>query len=257
LSATLPVDINQSRKILVLGGTSDAVEIASRLTALGFPVIYSLAGVTREPKLPAAKLRIGGFGGEKGLTEYLLQNKIEILIDATHPFAAIISRNATHAAASTGIRHFRFERPAWQPEINQDWTMVASAEAAAACLPKGARVFVTIGRKEIAPFLARSDLTGTLRMIEEPDVPMPVSWRLDMARPPFTVENEMQSLVHCAATHLVTKNSGGTPGKTKLAAARELGVAIVMIERPPKSGGEVVGEVSELLRLVAEQGSAI
>lgn len=237
------------KKILILGGTRDARIIARNLHRSGHDVTTSLAGVTQTPQQPDGKVRIGGFGGfggARGLGAYLSEQAIDVLIDATHPFAAVISRNAEAAVHMTGVRHLRFERPAWEMQAGDTWIEVENVAAAARVLPQGSRVLVTIGRKEVAPFLKRSDLSGLIRSIEAPDEVLPPGWCVLLERPPFTVEDEIALLRDGGFSSLVSKNSGGDETAAKLVAARHLGVPIVMVRRPVKSGGERVTSVAEL-----------
>jgi precorrin-6A/cobalt-precorrin-6A reductase len=218
-------------KLLILGGTSDAVELAEKFVALGHDVTSSLAGVTTSPILPTGKMRRGGFGGAGGLAQYLRDEGITTLIDATHPFAAQISSHAVKAAGLAGIPLLRLERPQW--EVQPDWVVVPDIDSAVAALPENASVFLTIGRKEIAPFVTRGDLGGVMRMIEAPPVQLTPQWTLLQSKPAATVEEEAALMRTHRITYLVSKNSGG-PAHYKLAAATELGVSVVMIARPVK-----------------------
>ncbi len=220
----------QSKRILILAGTNDARLLANRLVADGYDVISSFAGVTENPILPNGKIRKGGFGGVEGMRHSLAEEKIDILIDATHPFAAIISRHAAEA----GSHLLRLERPAWEAQEGDQWIHVDDIPAAAAVLPNEARVLLTIGRKEVAAFTTRTDLSGVARMIEPPEVDLPSQWQLVLQRPPFTLEAEIDLMRGAKITHLVTKNAGGTETIEKLEAARALGLPVVMVARPFK-----------------------
>ncbi len=224
----------RSKRILILGGTRDARELASGLLAEGHAVITSLAGVTENPILPDGEVRTGGFGGTEGLVRYLRAEDISAIMDATHPFAAQMSAQAAEAAHEAGVSLLRLERTAWVERPGDRWTNVSSAAEAIAMLPTGARALVTIGRKGIPAFLARSDISGVARMIEPPQAKMPSSWRLKLERPPFTLEHERELIIHYHVTHLVTKNAGGEDTAAKLEAARQLGIPVIMIQRPPK-----------------------
>ena len=217
--------------MLILGGTSEARELAG---LLGDEAITSLAGVTGAPLLPEGPVRSGGFGGVDGLTAYCRAEAITHIADATHPFAVNISRHAKAAADALHLPYVRLERPAWTARGGDHWQCVPALTAAAAAIPDGARVLVTTGRKDLAPFLARPGLTGIIRMIEAPAVSLPETWQLLLARPPFTVESDLR-LMRCAGiTHLVSKNSGGEPTRAKLDAARALGLPVIMLTRPVK-----------------------
>jgi precorrin-6A/cobalt-precorrin-6A reductase len=227
-------------KILILGGTKTARVVAALLVAQGHDVTTSLAGVTTHPVVPTGKLRIGGFGGSTGLREHVLAGGYEILIDATHPFAAQISDNAETAVQGTGVRHIRLERPAWEKVDGDIWIPVDSVAHAAEVLPSQASVFLTVGRKGIAPFLGRHDLKGIIRTIEPPAEVLPAIWHLVLERPPFSVDSEIELLRHHRITHVVSKNSGGQDTADKITAARVLKIPVVMIGRPIKRGGEVL-----------------
>jgi precorrin-6A/cobalt-precorrin-6A reductase len=222
------------KRILILGGTRDARELAAGLLAEGFSVITSLAGVTGNPVLPEGEVRIGGFGGTEGLVRYLRDAGISTIMDATHPFAAQMSAHAADAAREADVPLLRLERPAWVEQPGDRWTSANSAAEATAVLPSGARALVTIGRKEIGAFFTRNDIAGVARMIEPPPSYVPASWRVMLERPPFTLEHERELIIHHHITHLVTKNAGGEDTAAKLQAARVLGIPVIMIERPHK-----------------------
>lgn len=234
------------KHILILGGTGEAREIAAVLIARGFRVTTSLAGVTAAPVLPDGGLRRGGFGGAEGLAAHLRDNGIAALVDATHPFAAQISANAAAACDKSGVPLFRFERPPWQVQPGDRWTTVATAREAAAALPDGARALVTVGRKDIAPFLSREKVSGILRMIEPPPGEVPPHWAIRLERPPFTLDSERRLMREHAITWLVTKNAGGAATDAKLEAARELAIPVIMVARPASQGGAVFASVHEL-----------
>ncbi len=243
--------MTSSRRILILGGTSEARQLAAVLLARGFEVISSLAGVTDNPVLPDGPVRRGGFGGVEGLAAYFEAERIAAIVDATHPFAVQISAHAHAAAGVTGIPLLRLERPPWQAPDGDAWTVVPAVSAAVAALPAGARALVTIGRKEIGGFFARSDIGGVARMIEEQEQPAPAGWTVILQRPPFGIEQEKALITHHAITHLVTKNSGGTETEAKIVAARELGLPVIMIARPPKPDCETHASADELAQALA------
>ncbi|MDP1699709.1 MAG: cobalt-precorrin-6A reductase [Aestuariivirga sp.] len=239
------------KRILVLGGTSDANVLVEELLKAGFDVVTSFAGVTENPVFPEGKIRVGGFGGEEGLYDYLKAEGFAALADATHPFAAQISRHGFNAAERTGIPYLRLERAAWTALPADNWISVQNTEAAIAALPNAARIMLTIGRKEIAAFLAREDLSGVARMIEKPLFELPPNWELVLARPPFSVEAERELLSFHKTTHLVTKNAGGKLTVAKLIAARGLRIPVVMIERPQKPPAPAYGSAPALVAALA------
>ena len=223
-----------------------AREAANALVARGQSVITSLAGVTRTPHLPQGEIRVGGFGGVEGLIKYLNQEKFDLVLDATHPFAAQMSAHAYAACARVGVKLIRLQAPAWQSQQGDDWLNVDSVAEAVQALPKNANVVVTVGRKEIAAFFARPDLSGLARMIEPPNAIVPAQWQVLLERPPFTLDAEIDLLRASEADILVSKNAGGTRA-TKLDAAAALGLRVVMIVRPFKPTVFAVVNISELL----------
>lgn len=249
MTVTIGHTLRHDAKILILGGTAEAREAAVALTTRGHEVVTSLAGVTRHPHEPLGEVRKGGFGGVDGLEAYIRENGIELLADATHPFAAVMSAHAVEAATRASIPCIRLERPAWEPEAGDQWLRVPDIGEAAEAVPQGARVLLTIGRKEIAPFVSRADLTGLARMIEPPDPPLPSNWSLLLARPPFLAEAERALMRDHGITMLVTKNSGGRT-EAKLEAARALGIPVIMIDRPVKPPTRTAQDVEDLVRLV-------
>lgn len=219
------------QRVLILGGTADARALADALAVRGCDVTTSLAGRTLAPTLPQGKIRSGGFGGADGLAQYLQAEGITHLIDATHPFAARISANAVVASAKAGVPLVRLERPAWTRVEGTDWVHVPDMSTAAALLPEGARVFLTIGRQELGAFHGVTRCTFVARVIEPPQA-TPPGWTVIAARGPFSLATERETLKAHAITHLVTKNSGGSLTAAKLDAARELGLTVVMVARP-------------------------
>lgn len=241
-----------AKRILILGGTADARALAARLVELRQDVVSSLAGVTADPLLPVGRVRSGGFGGVDGLAAYLQTEKIDVMVDATHPFAAQISANAVGAAAQTGVKLLRLERPQWQPEQGDDWRDVRDMDEAVAALPEGARVFVSTGRKGLTGLFARQDLTGVIRAIEPLSDEVPPQWTAQLERPPFSFQHETKLLKQFNITHLLTKNAGGGQTATKLLAARALRISVVMIARPLKPAAECHSTTDDIVSAVFE-----
>lgn len=237
-------------KALILGGTKDARDIADALVARGHDVTTSLAGVTRQPLIPSGRVRVGGFGGVQGLRVHIEEAGYNVLIDATHPFAAQISANALHAIAGLGVRHIRLSRPGWEMEEGDQWVSATSTREAVDHLPAGSRVLLTIGRKEAGVFLDRPDLSGVVRSIELPTHEIGSGWTLILDRPPFELEHETSLLKDHGITHLVSKNSGGGATYDKIVAARQLRLPVIMVERPRKGGGEVVNSPADVIALI-------
>lgn len=234
-------------RILILGGTGEARQLAEALLAAGLEPLTSLAGVTQAPRMPPGRVRRGGFGGTEGLHAFIVAHDIAAVADVSHPFAARITGHAQAAAGLAGVPYLRLERPPWVAQPGDRWTAVRSIGEAVAALPRQARALVTIGRKEIAAFMARSDISGVVRTIEPPPMELPPNWSLILARPPFTVEGEKALLQANAISHLVSKNAGGEDTKAKLVAARETKIPVIMIERPAKPPGPVFSSVNEMI----------
>jgi precorrin-6A/cobalt-precorrin-6A reductase len=238
------------KRVLILGGTGDAAQLAARAVALpGVEVISSLAGRVRQPTSPAGQVRVGGFGGVAGLRDYVQAQHIDLLIDATHPFATHMSHQATAAAHVCGLPHLMLVRPPWEPMGGDCWLAVENLAAAVAVLPEVARrVFLTIGRQELAAFAPLQHLWFLMRMIDPPVPGTPVPpGTLILERGPFTLEDERRLLTTYAIEAIVSKNSGGSATYAKLIAARELGLPVVMIQRPPLPTGEQVTNVDQAL----------
>ncbi|MEV6342303.1 cobalt-precorrin-6A reductase [Actinoplanes sp. NPDC051851] len=218
-------------RVLILGGTTEARELAA-LIAGEHHVITSLAGRTTSPRRPAGEVRIGGFGGVDGLTAYLRDAAIDVLVDATHPFAATMTRHAHQACQASGVPGMILRRPGWSASPGDEWHRVADLEAAAGLLPRvGRRVFLTTGRQGIAAFAGRDECWFLARSVEPPEPPMPRRTEVLLERGPFTVAGERALIAAHRIDVLVTKDSGGTDAK--LVAAREAGVPVIMVDRPP------------------------
>ncbi|MBA0048281.1 cobalt-precorrin-6A reductase [Mycobacteroides sp. LB1] len=237
---------------MILGGSAEARELAERLVPR-FDVTTSLAGRVRNPAVPAGALRIGGFGGEAGLREWLLDNAIDAVVDATHPFAATITENAAAACGRLGIPHVILRRPPWPAG---DATIVSSAvEAKDVVAAQGfSRVFVTSGRSSIGAFLF-SDAWFLIRVVEAvPADELPERHHLLLSRGPYTLAEETELMRQYAVEVLVTKNSGGTMTSAKLEAAAALNIPVVMIDRPPlPENVSAVSTVGEAQRWVIER----
>ena len=237
-----PTSIAEAKgRVLILGGTAEARELADLLYKVGLSPVTSLAGVTRRPRGTSGETRIGGFGGGDGLVAFLAAERFSAVVDAAHPFAVAISRHAKEATQRCNLPLVRLERPAWQVEPGDHWTDVQDVAAAVAAIPSGAHILLTIGRKEILPFMARSDISGIARMIEPLNGEVGPDWRVLLARPPFHIEKELCLLDEYRITHVVTKNSGGEDMRAKLIAARAKGIEVVMIMRPAKPVVPTVG----------------
>ena len=237
-----------STTLLILGGTAEAVELAKACVPRpGLHVISSLAGRTRAPGLPPGEVRIGGFGGADGLARYLSARAIDRVIDATHPFAAQIGAHAEQACREVGVPRLRLLRPPWTRRPGDRWIEVADLAETARRLPDlGRRVFLTVGHQDLEAF-AGLDLWFLVRTIEPPGG-LPLRHGEWLAgRGPFDLQDELALLRAHAIDVLVTKASGGAATYAKLAAARQLGLPVVMARRPPPPPGPLVHSIEAAL----------
>ena len=177
-------------------------------------------------------MRIGGFGGAGGLAEWMRAEGVTRLIDATHPFATNISKNAETAAAATGIPLDIRTRAPWPRQPGDDWTEVGSLDEARAAIPAGARVLLALGSQHIVPFAARRDVHFIIRMVDPPSAPLPFAHHdLVIGRPEPDMAGETALLQKHGVTHIVCRNSGGAGAYAKIEAARALGLPVIMIGR--------------------------
>jgi len=242
-------------RVLLLGGTAEARALAERLHPK-VDIISSLAGRVPDPALPVGPVRIGGFGGADGLRDWLVENDVTAVVDATHPFAATITANAAAACAGLDLPHLVLSRPPWDPA---GATVVASdTEAAEIIATKGySRVFLTTGRSGVAAF-ADSDAWFLIRVVTAPDVgALPRNHELLLSRGPYDYDAERELLRSRGVEALVTKNSGGAMTRAKLDAASSLGADVLMIQRPALPDGvAVVSSVQEAVAWAFNRGSA-
>jgi precorrin-6A/cobalt-precorrin-6A reductase len=252
------------RRILILGGTLEARRLAERLRGRAdVAVTLSLAGRTAAPAAQPVPVRVGGFGGAEGLAAYLRAERVVALIDATHPYAAAISANAARAAAVADVRLLALRRPPWQPIAGDRWTEVADVRAAVHALGSAPRhVFLALGRKELGPFAAAPLHHYLVRSVDPVDPPLPVPHATYVvARGPFAEGAERDLLIAHAIDVIVAKNSGGEATYGKIAAARALGIEVVLLRRPqlppvPSVAGveEAVAWLDHALASVAARG---
>lgn len=235
-------------RILLLGGTTEASELAQCLAVRGADAIFSYAGRTETPRPQPLPTHIGGFGGIDGLAAFIAREHISHVVDATHPFAAGMSRNAVAACEATGTPLIGLERAAWQAEAGDDWSCVADMPAAVAALPhRPQRVFLAIGRQQLGLFAQKPQHFYLLRMVDRPaDLPLPNAEILPLAAP-MTLDAERVRLIEYGITHLVTKNAGGGAARAKLDAARALGLPVIMVARPEMPQRNVVTRVAAVL----------
>ena len=239
-------------RLLILGGTAEAAELARRCVAehgARLDVISSLAGATEAPVHPPGRVRIGGFGGVDGLRRFLAEQSIAAVIDATHPFAARMQANAAAACIQAGVPRCRLLRPPWQRRPDDHWIEVDDLDAAATALGSlGRRVFLALGARDLAAFARLDDRWFLVRAVSAPDPPPPlVSCRLVQARGPFALADEHRLLVEHRIDALVSRQSGGDGARAKIDAARELGLPVVMIRRPAPPVPPIAASVDEAL----------
>ncbi|PZQ99344.1 MAG: cobalt-precorrin-6A reductase [Cereibacter sphaeroides] len=235
--------------ILILGGTLEASALARVLADRGDEVVLSYAGRVENPRPQPVPVRSGGFGGVAGLVDYIRVSNISYLIDVTHPFAAKMSANAIEAARQTGINHIALTRPAWAAQPGDNWQSVPDIPAAVAALsgpPR--RVMLALGRMHLAEFTAQPQHDYLLRLVDPPSGPLPLpKAHVEVSRGPFTVEGDRDLLLRHRIEVIVSKNAGGDGASAKLAAARELGLPIIMIDRPAIPQRREVHSVAEVL----------
>jgi precorrin-6A/cobalt-precorrin-6A reductase len=248
--------------VLILGGTAEARQLAGRLAGRGgLRTVSSLAGRVRDPALPAGEVRIGGFGGVDGLADWLIAHDVAAVVDATHPFAHRISAHAAAACARTGTPLLGLTRPPWTPGEHDTWHQAGSLQDAARLLPAlGRRAFLTTGRQGLAAFAPLDQTWFLIRCVDPPSGPLPRACEVILARGPYDAGAERALMRAHRIDVLVTKNSGGELTAGKLDAARELGIPVIMVARPPlpevprcESAGEAE---SWLLRQLRRSGAA-
>ncbi|GAA3549420.1 cobalt-precorrin-6A reductase [Amycolatopsis ultiminotia] len=235
--------------VLVLGGTAEARALAAQLHEHGAAVVSSLAGRVAQPRLPVGDVRVGGFGGVEGLTAWLREHEVRAIVDATHPFAERIATNAFHAAHAADVPLLRLARPGWQPGAGDRWHWAADLAEAAAVLPGlGTRAFLTSGRQGLAAFAGLDALWFLIRCVDPPGPPLPRHHEVLLARGPYEVPAERDLITGRGIDVLVTKDSGGTMTVAKLTAARELGLPVLVVRRPPRPSTTETAEVTEAVK---------
>jgi len=247
-------------RALILGGTGDANQLAERFVREKIDAIYSYAGRTQIPLGHSLPTRIGGFGGMEGLADFIRKERITHVIDATHPFAAEMSRHAVGACAEASVPLIALERTPWTRSVGDNWVEVGDINEAVAALPeKPARVFLAIGRQHLAPFAAKPQHAYTLRFVDAPNGALPLpNAEVIVSRGPFTLEGDRELMRSRGIEILVARNSGGSGARAKIDAARELALPVIMIARPAlpeRPRAESVDEVLAWLRHDAHLGA--
>jgi precorrin-6A/cobalt-precorrin-6A reductase len=253
----MPMIVNQGSAImraLILGGTADANQLAEAFAHAGLDAIYSYGGRTRAPAAQPLPTRTGGFGGAVGLAAHIRQEGITHVIDATHPFAAEMSRNAVTACTETGTPLIALERAPWVRTPGDTWIEVADiAGAVAALQEKSTRVFLAIGRQHIAPFGAKPQHAYTLRFVDPPEGTLPFDADVIVSRGPFTLNSELEMMQARSIEWIVARNSGGDGARAKIDAARALGLPVIMLSRPQLPERLRADNVAEVLRWLGHQ----
>ena len=249
-------------RLLILGGTGEAAALAREAVGLlgqRVEVVTSLAGRTRAPAPVAGTVRVGGFGGVEGLADYLVREAIDMVVDATHPFAATISANAGDACARARVPRLMLVRPRWRRRAGDRWIEVDDVAQAAAELGRRAgRALVTVGARELHHFAGLDGVFCLVRLIEPPAAPAAAPLRLGdhaviVGRGPFTVAAEKRLLTEHRIVVVVSKASGGKATRAKITAARELGLPVIMVRRPPLPGGARVTSPAAALAWITDR----
>lgn len=243
-------------RILVLAGTTEARVLLGALGAAGaYDVRASLAGAVREPADLGVPTRIGGFGGAAGFADYIKNESIDLVLDATHPFAAVMSQTAASQCHAAGVAHAILTRPPWTETAGDKWSRIADYSALHDTIHEGARIFAATGRGSLPSLAPLKGRAIFLRLIDAPDSPFPYQGgRFIVARGPFSVEAETALFKKLAIDWLLVKNAGGANSYTKIQAARNLGLPVAILDQPPlPAGARVFTDVKNLLDWVASQ----
>ncbi len=237
--------------LLLLAGTGEAIAIAQALSDGPLPVVASLAGATREPRELAVPVRAGGFGGDAGFRAYLREAGITAVLDATHPFAARISMRSARICHEESLAYCQLLRPEWVPQAGDRWVMIEREETAAEHIAPGSTVFLATGRQTLDQFANLDACRLICRQIDPPDREFPfANGEFLVGRPPFSVDEEATLFRELEIDWLVVKNAGGEAPRSKLTAARQLGIPVAMINRPKQPEGDKVTTVQAALEWV-------
>ncbi|WP_170375983.1 MULTISPECIES: cobalt-precorrin-6A reductase [Ruegeria] len=241
--------------LLILGGTTEANALAKAVAAQGVPATYSYAGRVDNPRPQPLPVRVGGFGGAQGLAQYLCDHAITHVVDATHPFAAQMSRNAITACRDTGLPLGALTRPAWTAQDGDRWQHVPHIDCAVAALSGLAqRVFLAVGRMHLEDFAAQPQHHYLLRLVDEPgELPLP-NCDVVVSRGPFTEADDRALMQRHDIELVVSKNAGGSGARAKLDAARALGVPVLMIDRPILPQRHELTSITQVLDWLAHSG---
>lgn len=242
--------------VLLLAGSGEARQLASVLAERKVSVVASLAGATRTPLALGVETRVGGFGGVDGLRAYLREARVRAVVDATHPFAAQMTAHAAAACAAEGVAHLVVQRPGWQAAPGDCWHWVDGLAEAAALIPEAACVFLGTGRQSLAALANLAPRRVLARVIDPPTGPFPFAGgRFVVGTPPFSMAEEMAFFTAEGIDWLVVKNAGGAASFSKLEAARELGLPVVIQRRPGLPEGVMrVGTVADAVAWLEARG---
>lgn len=249
-----------TRSILILGGTADARILAGKLAEeSGYRILLSMGGRTRDPVAQPVPMRSGGFGGAGGLAAFITEQAFDILVDATHPYAARMSANAIEAAKIAHVPLIALERPIWERQSGDDWQSVTDVQSAVRALGTESRnAFLTLGRQELLPFEAAPQHHYLIRSVDPVEPPLTVpNARYITARGPFAVAQEIALLRENRIDVIVSKNSGGIAAYAKIEAARQLGIKVLMIERPRHACHDTVPDIKTALAAIRHQLSLL
>ncbi len=241
----------RSSMLLILGGTTEARELATHVARSGLSSVMTLAGATKHPEAQPIETVIGGFGGEVGFRRFVTQRGVRAIVDATHPFAHRITERTARLAAALGIAHLILQRPPWIAGAGDKWSEVPDPAACAGLVRPGQVVFLSTGRQTLDAFIGLSSCEVFCRLIDPPEIPFPFAFgRFIVGRPPFSISHEEALFRELRIDWLITKNAGGTSSASKLHAARRLGLPVAMIRRPPLPQAAAVKTVEEARRWV-------
>ena len=244
-------------RLLILGGTREASDLARAVADAGIDAVLSYAGRVARPAAQPVPVRVGGFGGAEGLAAYLRAEGITRLIDATHPFAAQMSHNAVAAAAAADIPLAALTRPAWTPQPGDRWHHVPDiAGAVDALTGPSRRVMLAVGRMHLDAFATQPQHHYLLRLVDPPETPPPLPEQtVTVSRGPFTVAEDTALMRGHGIEIVVAKNAGGAGARAKLDAARALGLEVIMIDRPALPQRRELGSVGEAMRWLGHAGT--
>lgn len=244
-------------RVLLLGGTTEASQMARALAKAGVDAVFSYAGRTAAPIGQPLPTRIGGFGGVDGLVGYLRTERITHIIDATHPFAAQMSANAVAASQQAQVPLIVLQRAPWQAGPGDNWHSVPDISAAVSALPETtSRVFLAIGKQNLTAFAAKPQHHYLLRLVDPPEEPLPLpDVSIVIARGPFGADEDERLMTEHRITHLVAKNAGGSGAAAKLIAARALRLPVILIDRPALADRQETDSIDRVMEWLGHAGT--